>query len=317
MASRTAWRGRRIAATVVAVGVVGVLTASTAEAAPPLRQLVGLGDSYTTGIGIPPSDGSSCGRSTRAYPLAAARALGAAGRSVACGGAVVADLTAPGRSGEPAQVDGLGGADLVALTIGGNDVGGPHGVLDSAASPAAMAQFAAAVRALGPRLTDALVAIRRAAPDATLYILGYPDVMPRTDRALADCLGARAAGLAAAAVHASIEDLNQVVRSAATTAGAVFVDPAAAFAGHEMCTPTPYANPPNRPAAWAGAALHPNVLGHRALAAELVAAIAGQVGTTPPGGPAYPPGPTPPIAHPPRVSPPVPIPPPPVLWTRV
>lgn len=305
-----------------------------AGADPPTRLLlVGMGDSYTTGAGIPPAEASSahCRRSQRAYPSVAAEALGMSGRNVACGGAVVADLTAPPRPGVPAQIAGLAGADVAAMTIGGNDVGGPRGVLDSGSSDRAMAQFGTDVQALVPRLQEGLAAVQAAAPRARLFVLGYPDIMPRRQRAFAQCLGALAAGLDVSAVHSSVYRLNEAVRRAAASVGAIFVDTSASFVGHEMCAPTPYANAPGRRSAHPGGGLHPNELGQLAMAADLAAAITGSAGGPPegPNPPADPPvspvppvAPTPPSAPgspavPPRVGPPIPIPPPPTPWTAV
>jgi len=85
-----------LSAAVAALVFVSVTaSAGPAQAGPQL--LIGIGDSYTTGVGIPPVDESSgeCQRSTRAYPLVAAEQLGYAGQNVACGGTVLDDFTSP------------------------------------------------------------------------------------------------------------------------------------------------------------------------------------------------------------------------------
>lgn len=270
------------------------------------RLLVGMGDSYSTGGWIPPVDPSSglCNRSLHAYPLVAADALGVDGRSVACGGAVVADLTAHNtKRGTPPQVAGIGEADIVTLTIGGNDVGGPGGVLESGASADTSAAFAAQVDALRPRLVTGYRDVLAAAPHAQLYVLGYPDIAPGTQQAFDACLGERAAGLDAGAVHANVALLNAAIADAAAAAGAVFVDTTASFAGHEMCAEVAYANAPgDRTPASPGGGMHPNELGHLAMAADLLDTIAA----------AGPPAAAPPAADPPVVGPP-PVPGPP--WT--
>jgi len=287
---------------VLGVALAGfVLAGITVTAAPAQADsllLVGMGDSYSTGAGIPPAESPTdlCNRSARAYPLLAADELGFEGRNVACGGAVVADLTATGRRGEAPQVNGLAGADVVALTIGGNDVGGPNGVLDASRSAAAMADFAAAVNALAPHLTDAYLDIQRAAPQASVFVLGYPDIVPQTQEALIACLGSSAQGLSEVDIHHNVTILNQAVDAAAVAAGAVFVATTPAVAGHEMCTDQPYANSPgDRTPASPGGVMHPNELGHLVMATELIAAIGG------PDGP--PAGPVPPVTGPPAISP--------------
>lgn len=304
-------RRRRAA---LAAGLTGlvltVITAATtpADAAPATaepgpRLLVGLGDSYSTGGWIPPADTSSwlCNRSLHAYPLVAADELGFDGENRACGGAVLTDFTHPSRRGAPPQTADIADADILAWTMGGNDVGGPGGVLDSGADAASMTRFAAQVEALTPRLVAAYADVQRAAPRAQMYVLGYPDIVPRTQQALNACLGARAAGLDAADIHASVALLNAAIADAAATAGATFVDTTASFAGHEMCTATPYANAPDELAPTSpGGGMHPNELGHLVMAADLIAAI---------GGPPPPPVTDPPVPAPPVDPPVVPAPP--------
>lgn len=294
-----------ILVTIIAVVAALVLIGGIANATPAQadgRLLIGMGDSYSTAAGIPPVDQSSgqCQRSAAAYPLVAAAELGFDGQNVACGGAVVADFTTPSRRGEPPQISGIADADVIAFTMGGNDVGGPNGVLDSSRSSASMAGFAAAVAVLAPRLVAAYADVQRAAPAAEVFVLGYPDIVPHTQEALEACLGAGAQGLDADLIHRSVGLLNAAIADAAASAAAVFVDTTPSFAGHEMCTAEPYANAPgDRASAWPGGALHPNELGHLALAADLVAAIGGFELRTSPVTP------TPPRIDPPIAAPPV------------
>lgn len=288
-----------LSATLAALVMSGVIaTAAPAQAATLL--LVGMGDSYSTGAGIPPEEpgAGDCQRSTAAYPLVAAAELGITGHNVACGGAVLADFTATSRRGAPPQIQGVTGADLIAFTIGGNDVGGAGGVLDSSRTTASMTSFAATVEALTPQLLASYAAVAQAAPGAQIYALGYPDIVPRTQDELQTCLGPRAAGLSAADIHYNVELLNAAIAAAAASAGAVFVGTTPGFTGHEMCSAQPYANAPLDPApASPGGALHPNELGHLAMAAALLAAIGG-------------PDPLPPPAQPGRREPPTSSPPP-------
>lgn len=301
-------RGAALAGLTAALVLAGVAAAGPSYADPPPegpRLLIGLGDSYSTGGGIPPADLSSetCHRSQRAYPLVAADELGFAGENVACGGAVLADFTSTSRRGEPPQITGIGGADIVAFTMGGNDVGGPGGVLESGADAASMAEFAAQVEALSPQLVAAYTDVQRAAAGAVLYVMGYPDIVPRTQQALDSCLGARARGLVAADIHYNVALLNAAIEAAAAAVDAVFVDTSPSFAGHEMCTAEAYANAPGELAAESpGGGMHPNELGHLVLAADLLAAI-GEPGSPPPapGPPADPRPGVPPVVGPPSV----------------
>lgn len=294
-------RGRSAVRAALAVLVLASGIAAATPASAEGRLLVGMGDSYTTGGGVPggvdqSSGADPCTQSLGSYPLIAAAELGFDGQNVACGGAVLSDFTTTSRTGSPPQEAGIAGADVVTFTIGGNDVGGPGGVLESARSPASMTAFAVAVGALSPRLVATYTDVQRAAPAAEIYVLGYPDIVPVTQPALEACLGGRAAGLTAADIHHNVDLLNAAIADAARRAGAVFLATTPSFAGHEMCTEQPYANAPaERAPAWPGAAMHPNQAGHLAMAAALIGAIGGddgQPGPAPGGpGPDNPPAP--------------------------
>ena len=112
-----------VAGSVAAAGLA-VAASSRAPAAAPLERLdkvVLLGDSYSAGNG---AGGylDACFRTPQSAGRRYAAQVRAAVVDVSCSGAVVADLTRA-RS-RPAQVDAVDRtADVVVLTIGGNDVG--------------------------------------------------------------------------------------------------------------------------------------------------------------------------------------------------
>ena len=78
---------------VAVVAVLTLLLAPPAQAAPPVY--VALGDSYASGTGTRSyiSDGTSCQRSTYAYPSLIAAARGYALNFRACSGARIADVS--------------------------------------------------------------------------------------------------------------------------------------------------------------------------------------------------------------------------------
>ena len=93
---------------------------------------VALGDSYTSGPGLPaqlgpqttPPAPAACQRSSDNYPTIVAKSLGVAVDDVSCLGASTKDLDAAQGSGIPAQLSALGpSTSLVSLGIGGNDLG--------------------------------------------------------------------------------------------------------------------------------------------------------------------------------------------------
>ncbi|MFC8504558.1 GDSL-type esterase/lipase family protein [Pedococcus sp. NPDC057267] len=168
---------------------------SGASGAPPssgsgagVRTVVVLGDSYSAGNGAGGSTGA-CYRSPRSAARLYAASVGARAVDASCSGAVVSDLVSPDRAGNPAQdsvVDQR--ADVVVLTMGGNDVGFGDIVtqcflLATGARPGGCAEEVSRARGLLPQvqtaLTDALLQVRfRMRPDAVLVLRAYPLLAP-------------------------------------------------------------------------------------------------------------------------------------------
>src|SRR5690349_15814765 len=104
-----------VAAVLALFGAMLVVT--PAGAAGP--SYVALGDSYSSGVGTRTyiNDGTSCQRSTKAYPYLIAQARGYTLNFQACSGAKTADVTAN-------QLGALNtGTRYVTISIGGNDAG--------------------------------------------------------------------------------------------------------------------------------------------------------------------------------------------------
>lgn len=130
--------GANVPASVSANGSVNILDATGRDDAGPLlrdaERIVILGDSYSSGEGTGDylegtgDDGNRCHRSSETY-LMSEFDLDAE-LNLACSGAVAAQVTTTSQNGIPTQVLQLdrlqsdsGPADMVVLTIGGNDVG--------------------------------------------------------------------------------------------------------------------------------------------------------------------------------------------------
>ena len=164
--------------------------------------MVALGDSYTAG-GMMPLDPLAsppgCLRSTKAYPVLVAQALGAPLTDVACASAGVTNMTAPQKTylgTNPAQLSALAPDDrLVVLTLSGDDVGFLNvfqeclklSLTQPSGSPCeahytqgGTDQLAASVTAVGPKVATVLAAIAARAPKARIVVVGYPDVFPQS-----------------------------------------------------------------------------------------------------------------------------------------
>lgn len=188
----------------IALSGAGLAAASPLASAPPAGSAyVALGDSYAAGYGLPDPTGkpvAACGQSARDYPHRVAAALGLQLTDVSCASATTADLRASSTQGAPAQESALSASTrTVTLTIGGNDSGlfsqafscvaltadGP--VIAGQDEPDCRSRFVQdGVDTLqqevdGPIRTaigSAVAAIRSAAPNAVVVVVGYPTIFP-------------------------------------------------------------------------------------------------------------------------------------------
>jgi lysophospholipase L1-like esterase len=245
--------GRRRLLLCLALAVLAVAAGcSSSSPATRLRpqRYVALGDSYASGEGLSPfeADSGECHRSPSAYPRLVAAGVGGPQLSfLACTGATVSDVLGAGQLG---AMDPK--ADLVTVTVGGNDAGFVPVVGSCVIEVAPCSSHDAAVRAslagLGDTLEAAYRRIRARAPGARLLVVGYPQVVAdpaNVDFATCPAVASPLPGLRIDAADATWlrekgAELSDVVRRAAKAAGATYVDVAPAFAGHEACTADPW-----------------------------------------------------------------------------
>lgn len=128
--------------------------------------------------------------------------------------------------------------DLVTLTITGNDVG--FGsilrncfVVDCVTNGRLRHAFNAA-QAQRTHLPGYLDKLKRAAPQAKIVLVGYPQIFPRTQAEAVNCGWLEREEREA--LNSLGEDLNEFERQAAEKAGIKFVSVANVLAGHELCT---------------------------------------------------------------------------------
>jgi lysophospholipase L1-like esterase len=221
-----------------------------------------LGDSYSSGFGAPPYElDTACQRSSRSYaPLWAAEHHPTSFEFVACSGAKTADVLAT-------QISALqSSTGLVTITIGGNDAGfGP--VLQTCTAARSDRTCAAAVDAaeafersvLPGRLARTYAAIRRAAPQARVIVLGYPrlfDLAPSCTDPHAPNLNRRTK------INHGADVLNEVIQQAVSRqSGFSFTDVRDRVTGHGVCSVDPWINGPSVPALVGP--YHPNQVGYR------------------------------------------------------
>jgi lysophospholipase L1-like esterase len=235
-----------------------------------------LGDSFTAAPFVPTTNlASGCFRSTGNYPSLLAERLDARLRDASCSAATSHDVThrqvfglGDLRASVPPQLRAVRrGTDLVTVGIGGNDerlfaslVRDGTGVVPRDAT--------AVARRTGDRVARVLRAVRRAAPSATVVLVGYPRLVD-PDRGCRDLPVAAADRPALAAVERA---LNRALSRAADRAGALFLDVHRLSAGHEICAADPWVNGRVTDDGRA-AAYHPFPEGQRAVADALLALL--------------------------------------------
>ena len=244
---------------------------------------VALGDSFSAGpfIGTMRTDPQGCARSKDNYPAFLADWLRVATYTdVTCSAATTADLYTPmtmyDEETTGPQLDAVSpDTDLVTLGMGGNDFGIYDALIGCQEGPHAscpVERLRADARKVAGHIEEAVRGIRETAPDAEVYVVGYPDILPsgRTCRAVgasADVLGpvTEVAGL-----------LNASLRRGARAAGASYVDMEAVSEGHDVCAKgRAWVNGP-RFRAGVAAPFHPKINGMRAVAVEVFRLVTGE-----------------------------------------
>jgi lysophospholipase L1-like esterase len=254
---------------------------------------VALGDSYTSGPGIPnqSTDSPGCRRSDHDYPHLVAAALEPARfTDVSCAGARTADMASrqplPGGLTNGPQLDALdAGVDLVSLGIGGNDIRFGEiavtcaglSVLFPLGAPCRHHygrhgdEVGARLAAAAPQIAAVLAAIRHRAPAARILLVGYPVILPAAGPG---CWPVMPIAVGDVAWLRGVEGrLNATLADLAAGAGATYVDTYASSVGHDVC------RLPGRkwvegfvPTAPASA-VHPNALGMANTADQVLAAL--------------------------------------------
>ena len=276
-----------------------------------VKYYAAMGDSYSSGLGNPPYPYSStCKESAKAYPALLHADIPTLGKLgfIACAGAVTDDFYTTGNNrSQLASLGRLPNVRTVTLTIGGNDIGFAPVVkaclnqktdcykAQGAAVNARINALAGKGKATTPEgrpihaLTALLVAIHKKAPNARIFVAGYPRLFgsnPRyypKQKYLRDGTTARVCALPQAYLSEYLryddaqwfnkvaDRLNGVLASAVAKAGvpATFVSVRAAFTTHGDCDSgsswfTPIVTVYNLGIEIANSALHPNRTGQRA-----------------------------------------------------
>lgn len=256
---------------------------------------VALGDSYTAAPALANQVSNNtpgeCFQSDQNYPHIVARAIKAESfTDVSCSGAFIRHLTQPQwtKDGSNApQADALSAqTKLVTIGLSGNDTklvpmffecaGKPY----DASSPSYCVkkfrsggrdQFLDAARSVAGSIDGMLTLVRERAPNAAVYVVGYPQITPNDGTDCPDEMPFTAADLAY--LDDGMRELNRELKAAAKRHRMTYVDTYAPSKGLGVCAPADRkwieSVVPKKPAF----ALHPNPVGEQGFAEAVLKAI--------------------------------------------
>lgn len=278
-----------VVATVVAMStaLLTALVPGTAGAA--ATGYVALGDSYSAGAGVSPTStdiSPVCLQSQINYPKLVAGDFGFQLSDVSCSAATTSDMTQSQFPGVPAQFDALSASTgVVTIGIGGNDnnlfisaivecgLTDVLNILNMNGDPCEQqfgAGLEASVPADAPNIAAALQQIHQISPNAQVFVVGYPDILPQSG----NCFSAIPIAVGDVAFLNGLEQsLNAMLASEAQANDATFVDTYTPSIGHDACQAA--GTRWIEPAIGANGALiiHPNSLGEAADAQDVEAAM--------------------------------------------
>jgi len=212
---------------------------------------VALGDSFTSGAGLPDEISSAglCAQSRLSYPHLVAEAFDADLADASCGGATTENGTLAQQRTDgpwPPQLDRLEhSTDLVTVSLGGNDLGwygdlmfgcSSAAVADPTGSPCQQpttgrADLTALPAQIGSRLESLLAEVHRRAPKARILLVGYPQLVP----AEGTCPELPLATGDYPFVRAQWEAMDAAMRKAALAAKVTYVEVLGPSEGHDVC----------------------------------------------------------------------------------
>lgn len=259
---------RRLAqglAALASVLALPVLLAAPAAAAP---SYVALGDSYASGVGTRTyiDDGTSCQRSTYAYPKLVAAQKGYTLTFKACSGAKIPDVTG--------QLSALGtGTGYVTVSVGGNDAGF-SAVLAECAKPGWASNCDGRINTAQSYINNTLpgalatlyASIKSKAPNARVVVVGYPRVFNGEDCNAATFFSPAEENR----LNQTADLLNGKLAAAASAKGFAFANPTSRFVGHAVCDSPEWLNGLSNPVS---ESYHPNRAGHASGYQPLVAGL--------------------------------------------
>ncbi|RSN66706.1 GDSL family lipase [Streptomyces sp. WAC 04229] len=257
-----------------------------AGAVPTAGHYAALGDSFSSGLGIPTQTDATCGRSDHNYPTLVASAVGASSATdVTCAGATTRHITGS-QDGIAPQIDAVrADTAVVTLGIGGNDLDlagtikrcvllaylSPNGApCKTSYTLGGTDEIGSRINATAPKVAAGLQAIRAKAPQARILLVGYPALVPDDGTACRSTIPLATGDFPW--LRDKTRQLNSVLSQVAAAGGATFVDTYTPSVGHDACKPAGvrWIEPTDTAAA---AGFHPNAAAHQNTAAGITALL--------------------------------------------
>ena len=281
-------RGRRVLA--ATMGMLAVLGAAGLTACEPVvpDTYVALGDSYTAGPLIlnQSLEPLGCLRSDRNYPRVVRPKIKVAKFvDVSCSGATTTHFAnqqgvTPGPN--PPQFNALSATTkVVTIGIGGNDIGFSSIVKNCATADPFSAGckgdyvtggrdlLAEKIAATAPKVDQVLVETKKRAPNAKVFLIGYPTILPETGNGCWPTVPI--VGSDIVYLRSVAKGLNAMLKARAAANGVTYVDTATSSIGHDACSSNRWVEAivPTTDAA----PVHPNAKGMANTGAVTAAAI--------------------------------------------
>ncbi len=280
-------RTSHIAAITAVVALVLTVGLTSCDPAP--DTYVSLGDSYTAGPLIPDQSTSplGCLRSNKNYPsLVRPQIKVTQFVDPSCSGATTKDFSAaqdvtPGPANPP-QYDSLSTRDkVVTVGIGGNDIGftdiiktcATQNPFGNGCKPTYVHDGHDDLRdkidATAPKIAAVLAEVHRRAPQAKIFLVGYPTIVPETGNGCYPVMPVLPSDTPY--LRGIAKYLNAMLAGQANVGGATYVDTAASSIGHDYCAIDHWVEGlvPTGPAA----PVHPNAKGMANTAVQVAKAI--------------------------------------------
>ncbi|MFI6018192.1 SGNH/GDSL hydrolase family protein [Streptomyces sp. NPDC051287] len=271
----------------LALSLAGVGPTQAAAGGARTVNYTALGDSYASAPGVADQVDPTCKRSDHNYPSQTARQNHWRLTDVTCSGATTDDIGGPQGGVAPQLTAVTRTADVVSVTIGGNDIGFSSDLATCAgltsSNPAGapcqahftadgVDQLATRIDETAPKVAAVLHAVQQRAPHARVVVVGYPDLFPD------DGVGCTSSSVPLAAgdfayLRDTEKKLNAMLTRVAHRSGARYVDTYTPTVGHDMCHPAGERWIEPLVTASPAAPAHPNVQGETAMSTALTRAL--------------------------------------------